>query len=73
MNFGYADFRQLSVGQHVVGMRVEGDVYDRLLGAVMVRHPFEQLPHGFIQMCIRDSPIFSFAPKGLAMDYRIED
>ena len=50
-----ADFRQLSVGQHVVGMRVEGDVYDRLLGAVMVRHPFEKLPHGFIRT---ETPVF---------------
>ena len=61
-----ADFRQLAVGQHVVGMRIEGDVYDRLLGAVMVRHPFEKLPHGFIRT---EAPVFGIAEEMCRKDF----
>ena len=59
------DFRQLLVSQYIVGMRIEGDMYDRLLGTVMARHPFEKLPHG----CIRaKTPVF-----GIAKEMRGED
>ena len=61
-----ADFRQLAVGQHVVGMRIEGDVYDRLFGAVMVRHPFEKLPHGFIRT---EAPVFGIAEEMCRKDF----
>ncbi|KDS42863.1 hypothetical protein M092_1803 [Parabacteroides distasonis str. 3776 D15 iv] len=61
------DFRQLLVSQYIVGMRIEGDMYDRLLGTVMARHPFEKLPHGFIRA---KTPVFGIAKEMRGEDFR---
>ena len=60
------DVLQFRICQHVVGMRIEGDVYDRLFGAVMVRHPFEKLPHGFIRT---EAPVFGIAEEMCRKDF----